>query len=217
LAQKIGMEAIINKAEELGITSEMGKNYATAIGASNVCLLEISACYGATMTGGVKMNPFGIISIRNQQGKILYRAYQQNNKRVISREVCEKMKIIMRELVDRGTGRRAKLPIPAYAKTGTSNDSRDASFIGFAYPLVAGVWLGNDDNSPMNRKMTGGVLPAMVWRDFMLTAFGYNKSVREVQIEQAPKHAQTNLQKPQDLNKTERKKRDSIKSLVQKL
>jgi penicillin-binding protein 1A len=187
LAQKVRMDAVIKKAEELGITSEMDKNYASALGASCVNLLEITACYGATMTDGIKMVPFGIVSIKNQMGKTLYQAHQQQNKRVISQENCRKMKVMMRELMERGTGRRARLPMIAYGKTGTSNDSRDASFIGFAHPMVTGVWVGNDDNTPMNQKMTGGVLPAMVWRDFMLSAFGYGTQIEEVKVETPPK------------------------------
>ncbi|MDR2766237.1 MAG: PBP1A family penicillin-binding protein [Holosporaceae bacterium] len=183
LAQKVGMDAVIRKAEELGITSEIDRNYASALGASCVNLLEITACYGASMTDGVKVSPFGIISIKNQRGKMLYRAQQRQNRRVISPEGCRKMKLIMRELMERGTGRRARLPMVSYGKTGTSNDSRDASFIGFSPPLVTGVWAGNDDNTPMNQKMTGGVLPAAVWRDFMLSAFGYGDPVGEVRIE----------------------------------
>jgi penicillin-binding protein 1A len=217
LAQKVGMEAIINKAETLGITGELNKNYATAIGASGVNLLEITSCYGATMTDGIKVRPFGIISVKNHKGKVLYRAYQRKVKRVIAPEICAKMKIMMREIIERGTGRRAKLPIPAYAKTGTSNDSRDASFIGFAYPIVAGVWIGNDDNSPMNKKMTGGILPAMVWRDFMLTVFGYSKPTTEIRVEYPAENKKATDQKPKNADKQVLKKRKSIRSLVKRL
>ena len=89
----------------------------------------------------------------------------------------------MKELMVRGTGKRAKIPnIDCYGKTGTSNDSRDASFIGFAYPLVAGVWVGNDDNAPMHQNITGGTLPAQAWKEFMMTAFGLQKKVDEIEI-----------------------------------
>jgi penicillin-binding protein 1A len=183
LAQKVGMNAIAEKAEQLGVASEIGRNFASALGASCVNLLEITAAYGATMLDGIKMSPFGIISIKTQNGKIYYRAYHKQNSRVISQRDCEKMKTVMRALMERGTGRRAKLPVPSYGKTGTSNDSRDASFIGFSYPLVVGVWTGNDDNTPMNQSITGGILPAIAWRDFMLAALGYEKQITEVKAE----------------------------------
>ncbi|MDR1235646.1 MAG: PBP1A family penicillin-binding protein [Holosporaceae bacterium] len=181
LAQKVGMDSVADKAEQLGITSEIGRNFASALGSAGVNLLEMTAAYGATMTNGIKMVPFGIFSITNQQGKVLYRASKKRRKRVISSENCEKMKTMMKALMERGTGRRAKLPVDCYGKTGTSNDSRDAGFIGFTDSLVAGVWTGNDNNTPMNQKITGGILPALAWRDFMMIALGYNKSAKENQ------------------------------------
>jgi penicillin-binding protein 1A len=203
LAQKIGMESIANKAEQLGITSEIGRNFASALGSAGVNLLEITAAYGATMINGIKMTPFGVFSITNQRGKVLYRAGKKREKRVISPENCGKMKIMMKALMDRGTGRRAKLPIDCYGKTGTSNDSRDAGFIGFTDSLVTGVWTGNDNNTPMNQKITGGILPALAWRDFMLIALGYNKSATENLIKSNIKNSIS--------------KRRSMKSLIKEL
>lgn len=172
LAQKVGMESIVQKAHLLGISSNLNRTYATALGADGVSLLELTAAYGATMTGGIKVVPFGIISIKNRSGKVLYQARRNGGKRVISSDVCAKMKTLLSEVINNGTGRKAKLSIPCYGKTGTSNDSRDASFIGFSPPLVTGVWIGNDDNAPMYKKITGGTLPAVVWHKFMMTAFG---------------------------------------------
>lgn len=182
IAQKIGMPTIIEKARQLGISSELDKNYATALGGSGTNLLEMTAAFGATMNDGRKMTPFGIVSIRTSSGKVLYTAKKSEPVQVISPENSRKMKILLREIVENGTGKRAKLEIPCYGKTGTSNDSRDANFIGFASSLVTGVWLGNDDNSPMNRGMTGGMLPAMTWKKFMSIAFNLEKPKEEVKI-----------------------------------
>ncbi len=182
VARKIGMDKVVEVAESLGIT-DVNNNLATVLGTSGTTLLDITAAYGTTMNNGQKMTPFGIISIKTAKGKVLYRAYHSSNKQVISQESCEKMKIMMKELMVRGTGKRAKIPnIDCYGKTGTSNDSRDASFIGFAYPLVAGVWVGNDDNTPMHQNITGGTLPAQAWKEFMMTAFGLQKKVDEIEI-----------------------------------
>ncbi|MDR3187289.1 MAG: PBP1A family penicillin-binding protein [Holosporaceae bacterium] len=215
LAQKVGMDAIIKKAESLGVASEIGRNYASALGASGISLLEITACYGATMIDGLKMTPFGIVSIKNQRGKTLYQTYKHQNKRVISKEICEKMKIMMRAVIERGSGRRAKLPITAYGKTGTSNDSRDASFIGFAHPIVTGVWAGNDNNTPMSPRMTGGVLPAMVWRDFMLSVFGYAPPANDVKAEIASENRKLPMSAATNTNKSAPRKRLSMKSLIE--
>lgn len=197
IAQKIGMDYIVDKAEQLGIKNEITNNLATALGASGTNLLDITACYGATMIGGIKMIPFGIINIRNQKGKVLYKAYHQQNKRVLSQETCEKMKILMHESMVRGTSKKANiLEIECFGKTGTSNDCRDASFIGFSYPLVTGVWVGNDDNTPMNQNITGGTLPAATWREFMMTAFGLQKSVQEIEIDQKQNSDNIKVKKP---------------------
>lgn len=175
LSQKVGLNYIIKRAYDLGIQNTLNATPATALGGSAVNLLDLTACYGAVMTDGIKMVPYGVISIKNKSGKVLYKAYYKNHPHVISKETAVKMKILLKDVVEVGTARKAKLPCDAYAKTGTSNSSRDASFIGFAGPLIVGVWSGNDDNSPMNKRATGGFLPALVWKEFMMYALGYEK------------------------------------------
>lgn len=192
LAQKVGMPTIIQKAHDLGITSELNNNFATALGGSGTNLLEMTAAYGSTMAHGEKVIPFGIISIKTQKGKTLYKAKKEKHKKIISEEICEKMKTMLKEIIENGTGKRAKMPITCYGKTGTSNDSRDASFIGFSPPLVTGVWIGNDDNSPMNKSMTGGKIPAVVWRHFMMSAFGLESPLEKISID----HSAAKKRKP---------------------
>jgi penicillin-binding protein 1A len=177
IAQKIGMDYVVEKAEQLGITTEISKNLASALGASGTTLLDITACYGATMANGSKVAPFSIMNIRTPTGKILYKAQHKKRVIVMSKSTCEKMKTIMHAQMQRGTGRNANIStLQCYGKTGTSNDCRDASFIGFINPIVVGIWIGNDDNTPMSPKVTGGFLPAMTWREFMMMAFGYKNS-----------------------------------------
>lgn len=178
VAQKVGMNKVIEMAERLGL-KDISNNLASVLGTSGTTLLDMTAAYGTTMMNGVKMIPFGIVSIRTPRGTVLYRA-PSSNKRVISKKICKKMKFMMRELVEHGTGRRAKVDkMECHGKTGTSNDSRDASFIGFTYPIVAGVWAGNDDNAPMHKNITGGTLPAAAWKIFMETAFDIKKIPEE--------------------------------------
>ena len=167
VARKIGMDKVVEVAESLGI-KDVNNNLATVLGTSGTTLLDMTAAYGTTMNDGLKMTPFGIISIKTSRGKVLYRAYHAANKRVISRESCEKMKIMMKELMVRGTGKRAKIPkIDCYGKTGTSNDNRDAWFIGATKKLVVGVWVGKDDFTPMSNKITGGTIPAEIFHDIV--------------------------------------------------
>ena len=84
---------------------------------------------------------------------------------------------MLNAVVEWGTGKLARLDVPAAGKTGTSQDSRDAWFIGYTPHLVAGVWLGNDDNSPMKR-VTGGSIPALIWRQFMRDAMAGRRRAR---------------------------------------
>ncbi|MDR2794577.1 MAG: PBP1A family penicillin-binding protein [Holosporaceae bacterium] len=217
IARKVGMDRIIRKAEQLGISTEIDNNITSALGASGVNLLDITACFGATMINGRKMIPFGILSIRTQNGKYLYKAHANKTTEVISPAACEKMKILLREVVEKGTGRQAKLPITSHGKSGTSNDNRDASFIGFAHPLVVGVWLGNDDNTPMSPTMYGGFLPAIAWREFMLLSFGYkqispNKNGNNTQNSLKPKLPNGKNEK---IEKTPKKRsRKSLQDLI---
>lgn len=187
LAQRVGMDYIIDKTHQLGVSSRLHRNFATALGASGTNLLEMTAAYGAIMKNGIKMIPFGVISIKTQRGKVLYKAKKPPEIRAVGSDVCQKMKEMMRAVIERGTGRRAQMPIPSYGKTGTSNDSRDASFIGFIPPLVTGVWTGNDDNSPMRAQVTGGTLPAAAWKNFMLAAFHYNYPKQNETVKPQPK------------------------------
>jgi penicillin-binding protein 1A len=215
IARRVGMDRVIAKAERLGITSEIKDNIASALGASGVTLIDITACFGSTMTNGYKMTPFGVMSIRTPSGKYLYRARQKPPPRVISPEAGEKMKTLLRQVVETGTGRQARLPMTAYGKTGTSNDNRDASFIGFSSNLVAGVWIGNDDNSPMGRKMYGGFLPAMAWREFMLLALGYKQLTDEKKIANNEKSTAADAKAAQV--KENSRKKLSVKNPTRKL
>lgn len=182
IAKKIGIENVIKTANDLGITSKIDKNYSSALGASGVSLLEMTSAFAVVMSKGISVKPFCIMNVKNQKGKVLYVASVVKPRKILSDDVCDKMKVLLKSVIDYGTGKRAKLPIVAHGKTGTSNDNRDANFIGFVYPLSVGVWCGNDDNTPMNSKITGGFIPAMAWKEFMLSAFMYKENSRAIDI-----------------------------------
>jgi penicillin-binding protein 1A len=169
VAQRAGIRNVISVAHRLGISSELPAEMSLALGTAEVNLLELVASYAPFANGGSGVWPHGIAEIRDSAGKIVFRRAGSGPGQVASPEFAGAISEMLNAVIDHGTGKAAVLPRPAAGKTGTTQDYRDAWFIGYSADLVAGVWLGNDDNSPMN-KVTGGSLPAQAWRRFMLAA-----------------------------------------------
>jgi penicillin-binding protein 1A len=167
--QRAGVDNVINVAHRLGITGDLTRDASLALGTSEVTLLDLTTAYCAFAGGGRGALPYGILEIRDRGGSVLYRRRGDGGGRVVAPEIVGEMNEMLAGVMARGTGRAAVLDRPAAGKTGTTQEFRDAWFIGYTADLVAGVWLGNDDNSPMNH-ITGGTLPAKTWRTFMLTA-----------------------------------------------
>ena len=141
-----------------------------ALGTSEVSLTELVGAYVPFANGGMGVSPHVVTKIRTSEGKVLYARAPDQLGQVIEPRHVAMMNQMMRETLLTGTARKADLPgWPAAGKTGTSQDFRDAWFIGYTSNLVSGVWLGNDDNSP-TRKATGGGLPVEVWTRFMRAA-----------------------------------------------
>ena len=162
LTQEVGPEAVADVARRLGITSDLQASGAIALGASEVSLLELTGAYGAFANRGEAVWPFGIEQIRESDGRILYRREGGGPGRVVAPARVGAMTDLMRAVVAWGTGKKADPGRPAAGKTGTSQDFRDAWFIGFTAELVAGAWVGNDDGTSM-KAVTGGSLPAELW------------------------------------------------------
>jgi penicillin-binding protein 1A len=169
VAQRAGLRNVVAVAHRLGISSPLAPEASLALGTSEVNLLELVSAYAPFANGGLGVWPHGIIEIRDGAGKIVFRRTGSGIGQVVSAELTGTMNQMLSAVIGHGTGKSAALPRPAAGKTGTTQDYRDAWFIGYTADLVAGVWLGNDDNAPMNR-VTGGSLPAQTWRRFMLTA-----------------------------------------------
>jgi len=169
VAQRAGIRNVISVAHRLGISSELPAEMSLALGTAEVNLLELVASYAPFANGGSGVWPHGIAEIRDSAGKVVFRRTGSGPGQVASPEFAGAISEMLSAVIDHGTGKSAALPRPAAGKTGTTQDYRDAWFIGYTADLVAGVWLGNDDNSPMN-KVTGGSLPAQAWRRFMLAA-----------------------------------------------
>jgi len=167
--QRAGAYNVVKTARALGVTSDLARDLSLALGTNSVSLLEMTGVYAAFAAGGRAITPFGIKEIRGRDGRILYRREAVQLPLTIEPQAVATLVDMMRDVVRKGTGRRALLDRPVAGKTGTSSEYRDAWFLGFTGNYVTGVWFGNDDNKPM-KKVSGGNLPAMLWHDFMVTA-----------------------------------------------
>jgi penicillin-binding protein 1A len=169
VAWKVGVDDVIGVANRLGITTPLRRDLSLALGASEVTLVELTAAYGALANGGRAVLPYGIAEVRDAEGKVLYRREGSGGSEVIDPETRARMIRMLAGVIAGGTGTAARIDWPAAGKTGTSEDYRDAWFIGFTHDLVAGVWVGNDDNAAM-KKVTGGGAPARIWSGLMAGA-----------------------------------------------
>ena len=159
--------AVIRTAYRLGITSKLEPNASIALGTSEVSMLELVAAYAPFANGGYAIMPRVIEKITATNGKLLYARSTLQLGRIIDARFVAMMNAMMTETLTTGTAHKAALPgWPAAGKTGTSQDFRDAWFIGYTSHLITGVWLGNDDGTPTNH-VTGGSLPVEIWSRFM--------------------------------------------------
>jgi len=172
LNMKIGPRKTAAAARRLGIGSTLRADASLALGTSEVTLVELTGAYGVFANGGRAVEPFMIQRVRTASGKVLFQRGEQRAQTpvVVAPAQVGAMNDMLNAVLVSGTAKRAALSRhPAAGKTGTSQDFRDAWFVGYTAHLVAGVWVGNDDGRPMNRVM-GGSLPAKIWHEIMTTA-----------------------------------------------
>ncbi len=170
LAAEVGARAVAATAHRLGISSELMAVPSLALGTSGVTPLELTGAYAPFANGGDGVIPYGIVSIKTRSGKVLYTREGSGHGRIVSPENTREMTRLMVATVTSGTGKAARLDErPSAGKTGTTQDFHDAWFVGFTSDLVCGVWIGNDDNTPMVHA-TGGGLPAHMFKAFMESA-----------------------------------------------
>ncbi|HWX07890.1 MAG TPA: PBP1A family penicillin-binding protein [Bradyrhizobium sp.] len=170
LGLEVGAKNVVRTAHRLGISSKLDANASIALGTSEVSVLEMVGAYAPFANGGLGVSPHVVTRIRTADGKVLYARPADQLGQVIDPRNVAAMNTMMQETLLSGTAHKAELPgWMAAGKTGTSQDFRDAWFIGYTANLVTGVWLGNDDNSP-TKKATGGGLPVEVWTRFMRAA-----------------------------------------------
>ncbi len=170
LTNAIAPSSVTKVAKRLGITSKLGQDASIALGTSEVSLLEMTTAFTPFANGGQSVEPFVVKRILSRDGSVLYERDGSGLGRVIGDRELGDMNAMMRQVVLTGTGTKARFDGQDMGgKTGTSQDYRDAWFVGYTPYLVTGVWMGNDDNSP-TKKVTGGSLPALVWHDVMQQA-----------------------------------------------
>jgi penicillin-binding protein 1A len=167
LARSVGGEAIANMAHKLGIISAINKRDLTiALGTSELNLLELTAAYATIANNGRPVIPYAITEIKDSINEAIYSRQSSGFDAVVSDGALQKIKQVLRQAVASGTGKNANVANNIYGKTGTSQNFRDAWFVGFDDEYVIGVWIGNDDNSPSN-KITGGSLPAILFGEIL--------------------------------------------------
>ncbi|AIF81748.1 membrane carboxypeptidase [endosymbiont of Acanthamoeba sp. UWC8] len=167
LSENLGREKVINTASKLGIKDKMKNLPSIALGSEVTSLLDLSGSYSVVANGGYNIKPYAVLKITDRSGKILYLNKNNSYKKVISDSANQQIKHMLAKVIQNGTGKKAHLAgTEVFGKTGTTQDYRDACFIGFTDYLTVGVWVGNDDNTSMKRVMGGG-LPAEIWRGFM--------------------------------------------------
>ncbi|WP_246215736.1 PBP1A family penicillin-binding protein [Microvirga makkahensis] len=170
LADEVGIPAVIETAKRLGVHSELPAVPSLALGSAEVTLLEMTRAYAAVATGNLSLEPYTIRSIQGSTQQALFTRPGSAPRNEGFGESRAAMLDLLQAVVREGTGKAARLPnVPAGGKTGTTQEYRDAWFIGFTPDLIVGVWVGNDDNAPTN-KVVGGDLPAEIWRDFISRA-----------------------------------------------
>jgi penicillin-binding protein 1A len=171
IAQAIGLDYLIQYAKTLGIKSKLEPNLSLALGSANISLLELTSAFGVFAAHGYRAEPTLITQIRDKDDNILEET-EPSAIEVISPQTAYMISSMMQSVIQEGTGQRAKaLGRPAAGKTGTTNDYRDAWFIGFVpNNLVAGAWIGYDIEKPLGTYETGAVAALPIWLEFMKEA-----------------------------------------------
>ncbi|MCA8927390.1 MAG: PBP1A family penicillin-binding protein [Alphaproteobacteria bacterium] len=172
LADQVGYPKVREMAQRLGIASPLTERPSLVLGASGVRLTELTAAYAVLANGGEPVTPYGIVEIRDRQGRVIYPpagSRPAQLPKLLTADVIGQANRMLSAVLTEGTGHRAAFGRPAAGKTGTTQGYRDAWFVGYTPDLVASVWTGNDDNSPVDG-MTGGNLPASLWGAFMRAA-----------------------------------------------
>ena len=170
MIKEVGIRSVIQIARVLGIETPLEYDYTIALGSNGVKLFEFTRAYGAFANGGFVVQPYSVERVETSRGKIVYQAPKTKITHQLSMNTAAEMTAMLKTVITNGTGRAANIGKPAAGKTGTTDDNKDAYFMGYTPHIVTGVWVGNDDNIAMNKSIQGGTVPALIWKDVMKVA-----------------------------------------------
>lgn len=168
LTELYGIDSVLAMAGRLGVGTKLRREYSTVLGASEMTLLDLTNIYAVIWNNGQSVRPYSITKITDMSGKVLYERNPSDPIMVLQPQTVESMTALLADVVaPGGTGGRARVDGVLGGKTGTSNENRDAWFVGATRDLIIGVWMGNDDFSPMDSSITGGTIPAEIFREIV--------------------------------------------------
>ncbi len=167
LTETYGIDAVLDMASRLGVGTKLRREYSTVLGASEMSLVDLTTIYAVIWNDGASVRPYSITKITDPRGNVLYERNPSDALQVLQPQTVEYMTELLADVVTRGTGRRANADDVLGGKTGTSNNNRDAWFVGATPDWIIGVWVGNDDFTPMSAKVTGGTIPAEIFHDIV--------------------------------------------------
>ena len=167
LTKQYGIDSVLNMASRLGMGHKLKREYSTVLGASEMSLLDLTTIYSVIWNDGQSVHPYSITKIKDANGNLVYERNPSDEIQILSETTVEYMKQLLYDVVMNGTGKRAYTPNVFGGKTGTSNNNRDAWFVGATSDYVMGVWVGKDDFTPMSSKITGGTLPATIFHEIV--------------------------------------------------
>lgn len=167
LTETYGIDSVLDMASRLGVGTKLRREYSTVLGASEMSLIDLTTIYAVIWNDGASVRPYSITKITDPRGNTLYERNPSDALQVLQPQTVEYMTELLSDVIVRGTGRRANADGVLGGKTGTSNDNRDAWFVGATSDWVIGVWVGNDDFTPMSSKVTGGTIPAEIFHDIV--------------------------------------------------
>lgn len=168
LTEAFGIDSVLNMAGRLGVGNTLRREYSTVLGASEMSLLDLTTIYAVIWNDGFSVRPYSITKITDPKGNIIYQRNPSEPLRILMPQTVEYMTDLLADVVKvGGTGHRAMAPGVLGGKTGTSNDNRDAWFVGAWHDLIIGVWMGNDNFTSMSSKITGGTIPAEIFHEIV--------------------------------------------------
>ncbi len=168
LTEIYGIDSVLDMAGRLGVGTQLRREYSTVLGASEMSLLDLTTIYAVIWNNGASVRPYSITRVTDPQGNILYERNPSDPIQILTPQTVSYMAELLADVVaSGGTGKRAAAPGVLGGKTGTSNNNRDAWFVGATGDMTVGVWVGNDNFTPMDSKITGGTIPAEIFHDIV--------------------------------------------------